>query len=114
MSAMKLPTVVFEVRDVSSEETYWTLGVFLNLVDALMALNVDDPGDIGCHEADDYDDYRRIEVRARPIGWSGSGKVVAKVEWKGKWNEAADEFKWERAAVELPPDVARSPMEVVR
>lgn len=87
---------VFEVVDSSNEETYWTLGIWPTLQDALSALDVENPEDVGCNEADEYDEHRTIEVRERKIGWGGSGKRVAKVEWKATWHEATDEYKWAR------------------
>jgi hypothetical protein len=88
--------LVFEAADVSNEETYWTLGLWPTLDDALNALRVDDPTDIGCNEADDYDEHRTIEVRERRIGWCGMGRRVAKLEWKATYDEASDEYKWTR------------------
>lgn len=87
---------VFEAVDSSNEETYWTLGIWLTLQEALAALSVDNPEDVGCNEADEYDEHRTIEVRERKIGWCGSGKRVAKVEWIATWDEPADEYKWAR------------------
>ena len=90
------PGSVFEVVDSSNEETYWTLGIWPTLQKALAALDVENPEDVGCSEADEYDEHRTIEVRERKIGWGGSGKRVAKVEWKATWDEPADEYKWAR------------------
>jgi hypothetical protein len=87
---------VFEVVDSSNEETYWTLGIWPTLQEALAALDVENPEDVGCNEADEYDEHRTIEVRERKIGWGGSGRRVAKVEWKATWDEPADEYKWAR------------------
>lgn len=96
-SALAAPSgSVFEVVDSSNEETYWTLGIWPTLQEALSALDVENPEDVGCNEADEYDEHRTIEVRERKIGWGGSGKRVAKVEWKATWDEAADEYKWAR------------------
>ena len=93
---------VFEAADATNEEQYWTLGLWLTLADALAALRVDDPTDVGCHDADELDEYRLIEIRERKIGWCGSGKVVAKMEWKATYDEAADEYKWAR--IETPEE----------
>lgn len=87
---------VFEVVDSSNEETYWTLGIWRTLQEALAALDVENPEDVGCNEAEEYDEHRTIEVRERKIGWGGTGKRVAKVEWKATWDEPADKFKWAR------------------
>jgi hypothetical protein len=87
---------VFEVVDSSNEETYWTLGIWLSLQEALAALDVENPEDVGCNEADEYDEHRTIEVRERKFGWGGSGKPVAQVEWKATWDEPAGECKWAR------------------
>lgn len=88
--------------DSSNEETYWTLGIWPTLQEALSALDVENPEDFGCNEADEYDEHRTIEVRERKIGWGGSGKRVAKVEWKATWDEPSDEYKWAR--IQTPND----------
>lgn len=87
---------VFEAADATNEEQYWTLGIWITLQEALTALRVDDPTDVGCHDADEWDEYRLIEIRERKIGWCGSGKVVAKMEWRATYDEASDEYKWAR------------------
>ena len=66
---------VFEVVDSSNEETCWTLGIWPTLQEALAALP-----EVGCNEADEYDEHRTIEARERGIGWGGHGKRVAGME----------------------------------
>ena len=92
---MTTPTTVFEVVDATSDEQYWTLGIFLSFDEAKSAVDVPMPSDIGCSDHDDYDDFRKVEIRERAIGWGGSGKTVAKMEWESSsYDEKEDEFKW--------------------
>jgi hypothetical protein len=79
---------VFEVVDVSSEETYYTIGIWPTLqgaVDALDKRGDDPPGD-------DFDeDSKACEVRERPVGvfgWSETGRVVAKFQWVKSYEDA--------------------------
>ncbi len=92
---------VFEVVDVTSEEVYWTLGVWLTLETAMATLDVSDPEEISCNDADEYDGYRMIEVRERKIGWGGVGKRIARIEWKRDYVEVADQYVWTRQTIPL-------------
>jgi len=94
------PCSVFEAVDATNEEQYWPLGIWMTLQDALTALRVDDPKTIGCNDADDFEEYRLIEIRERKTGWCGAGTVVSKMEWRETYDEASDEFKWTR--IETP------------
>ncbi len=76
-----VPCSVFEVVDVTNEETYYTMGIWRTFEAAMHALD-------GCGDdapGEDFDeDSRVIEVREREIGaldWSGVGRVVATVQW---------------------------------
>jgi hypothetical protein len=93
---MMRQTTVFEAVDSTNEEIYWTLGVWPTRQEALAALEVENPEDVGCQEADEFDEHRTIELRERKIGWCGAGKLVARVEWEATWDEAAQEYVWTR------------------
>ena len=84
---------VYEIVDTTSEENYWTLGIYLTLVDALGALGNKLPNKIpGDH--DDYEDLCHIEIRERKIGWSGVGKQVWERTWVRKYEPNTDEYEW--------------------
>lgn len=88
-----MSTCVYEIVDATSDERYWTLGMFPTLTDALVALDDTDPDDMpGDH--DDYESLCRIEVRERQYGWGGTGKTVRVREWTSEYNEVADEYEW--------------------
>lgn len=90
-------TSVFEAVDSTNEETYWTLGVWFTLEDALAAFaDCQDPGDFGCQDHAEHDDLCVVKIRERPFGWGGSGKPRATLRWENTYDEAADEFKWRR------------------
>ena len=90
-------TSVFEAVDATSDETYWTLGVWSTLEDALAAFaECQGPGDFGSHDHDEHADLCVVEIRERPFGWSDSEKPRATLRWENVYDEATDEFKWRR------------------
>ena len=88
---------VFEAVDATSDEQYWTLGIWPTLEAAIAALEgCQEPSDFGCDDHDDYDEVCVVEIREREVGWSGVGKKRATLTWRSKYDEAADEWKWQR------------------
>lgn len=87
------PCSAFEMVDATDDEQYFPLGVWLTLESAIAALDEckdpDDLGSDGCH-----DDYAKVEIRQRAIGWSGHGKKVYQREWSQKYDEGKDEYEW--------------------
>jgi hypothetical protein len=95
-----VPAVIYEVVD-SSNETYWTLGVFPTLAAVKTALDGCNPDDLpGDH--DDFDDYCKVEVRERCFGWGGVGKTVQTCEWRRVYREADDEYVWQQEVTDVP------------
>jgi hypothetical protein len=86
---------IFELVDTTNEETYFTMGLFQTLEDALaIANNGTSPPPMEIE-----DDLVLLEVRERPIGkigWSELGEVRAKVRWVRKFSEEDedDDGKW--------------------
>jgi hypothetical protein len=85
---------IFELNDITNEETYFPLGVWDSLEEAIFVVNqcktpADFPND------NEIDDYFKIEIRERPIGWCGSGKKVLQREYLKKYVEDTDEFVWD-------------------
>lgn len=84
---------VFEVVDVTSEESYYTMGVWPSLeaaVNALRAHGTDAPGE---HD----DDCCVVEVRERKIGvldWSETGRLRWKFVWEKKYDASDDGYEW--------------------
>lgn len=89
-------SLVFEVVDSTSPDQYYTLGLWLTLAEAVKAIEVDNPRDLGCEEADDFEDCRTVEIRERKLGWGGAGTAVVRVEWMNRYNEAEDTWHWTR------------------
>lgn len=85
---------VFELVDVTDDEKYYSLGIWLTLEEATSALDAcqcpDDLGSYYCH-----DDYCMVQIRERKVGWcSPDGKPVCVREWAATYDEAKDEFSW--------------------
>ena len=79
--------------DSTDDEQYFPLGVFLTLREAVAALDeCEDPDDLGSDGY--YDDYCKVEIRERKIGWSRQDKKVFQREWSEKYDEDKDEYKW--------------------
>jgi hypothetical protein len=92
---------VYEAVDATSDEQYYTLGVWLDLATARAALDTVTPDDMpGDH--DDYEDVCRVEIRERKLGWGGVGVRVRVWEWRREYDEAADEYRWVNAEHEPP------------
>lgn len=89
--------VIFELVDNTNDENYWTLGLWHTLEAVLEQIReMERPEDVGCGDHEDYEEHAYFEIRERKIGWSGSGKTVARVTWTGTFDEATDDFKWTR------------------
>ena len=98
---------VFEIVDSTSDEQYWTLGMFPTLADALAALDGCTPDDMpGDHY--DYEGVCRVEVRERKYGWGGTGTCVHAREWTSEYNEAKDEYEWRIRTPNAPDEARRS------
>ena len=76
---------VFEVVDVTDEETYFPLGIYptLEAAIAFVELAGDNPLSLG-PTMDYHEEYARVEIRERQFGPGESGKCV----WTRKWSEA--------------------------
>jgi hypothetical protein len=96
-AAPSSPTVVFEAVDVTSDETYWTLGIWPTLEAAMAALDTcQEPSDFGCDEHEEYNGVCVVEIRERKIGWSGVGKTCSRTSWHLDYDEDSDTQKWHR------------------
>jgi len=86
---------VFEIVDVTSDELYFPLAVFLTLEEAVAAiLSVPNDQQI-CNEYNGDEGYEIIEVRYRAIGFSENGKPVFRVQRNSVYDENTDEYVWE-------------------
>src|SRR5690606_27766956 len=87
---------IFELVDTTSEENYYTMGLFWTLEEALtLASKGDEPPRMEIEE-----ELVLLEIRERLIGklgWSHTGEVRAKIRWEQKfsWDEDEDDNgKW--------------------
>ena len=92
---------VFELVDATSEETWYPLGLWATLDEAMRALaSCKDPDDFG--SPCDSEDYFAVEIRERRYGWTDQGKTIFTQKWRQKYDETEDEYVWE---VEPSPEV---------
>lgn len=83
---------VYELSDASDDETYWPLGIFLSLEDAIAAVEgCEEPWGLPDHETDDY---CKLAINERPIGFGGAGKCVWKRTWVERYCEETDDSQW--------------------
>jgi len=82
---------IFELVEVTEEETYWPLGVFLTLDDAKLEIG-GTPDDFG--NPLDRDECCVVEIRERKIGWHPLqvGKTVHRKAWNMEYPEDADSY----------------------
>jgi len=85
---------IYEVRDVTDEERYFPLGIYLSIQDAVGSL-------IGAFEPDSHhgewtdDSPERFEIYERKIGTSCNGKLVWEIERDEKYSDEKDEYLYE-------------------
>lgn len=93
---------VFEVIDSSNDEMYFTLGIYMNLMDAKAAVKdfcsdtSSNATDYGCDGA-----YEEISVEERKIGWTGRGEVVYKINRENIYNQETGEDFWVNTETQL-------------
>jgi hypothetical protein len=86
---------VFEVVDASSDETYYSLGIFLSKEAAMSLLDGAEPP----HNEDDPEAVT-IEVRSRPVGfYPHSFTPVARRTWVRNYDDTLPD--WSALPIEL-------------
>lgn len=87
---------IFELVDATDDETYYALGLYLDLSEAIAdAMTGDTP-------PTDSEEYVLLEIRERPLGFSGcgrDGKLAATVEWQQVLDEEKDDWVWRRSVL---------------
>ena len=88
---------IFELVDVTDEETYFTMGLFQSAEEAIRQATMPEGGTPPCNEIGE--DYVAMEVRKRKVGklrWSETGDIVATVRWVRKYadEDEDDDGKW--------------------
>ena len=84
---------IFEAVDVTDDEMYFTVGLWPTLDEAITEIEK-------CKEPDEcseqyHEEFGKVEIRERAIGFSDQGTKRAEIEWKAKYDEE-DEQYWER------------------
>lgn len=85
---------VYEIVDVTDEETYYTIGLWSTLEDAkaICRLFANDPDGLNKSGGNDY---CRIVIRHRPVGqYSEEGTDVAEFVWCTAYDEEQDDWAW--------------------
>lgn len=86
-------TAVFELTDVTDEEMYYPIGIWLTLGEAIAYVDrCKEPDDLGSDQC--HDDTCRVEIRERKIGRSTHGKAVFERQWVQDYNDADDKYEW--------------------
>lgn len=84
---------IYEMVDATDYEQYYPLGLWLDLNDAIKAVEViDDPTDLG---SDGHiEEYAKVEIRERKNGWCGHGQKVYVREWVGDYPDDDSDMVW--------------------
>lgn len=81
---------IYEIRDETDDDRYYSLGLFETL-DAAKQEIIETPSDRRISDTDD--DYEKICVYERKLGWDGSGKLVLSVIREKDMESDDDEWK---------------------
>lgn len=88
---------IFEIADVSDEECFFTIGVFLTLEEAVAAIEAKaEPWQL-CESAMFSGEYAAMEIRKKKLGVldpMNNGEVVWARKWVNKYDEETDEEEW--------------------
>jgi len=88
---------IFEIVDVSDEEAYFTIGVFLSLEEAVAAVEAKaEPWQL-CESAMFDGESASMEIRRKPVNVLdplNNGDVVWSRKWVNKYDDDADESAW--------------------
>lgn len=82
---------IYELVDTSDDESYHTLGLFLTYDEALVCATTESKS--GGPQTELFDDFARLEIRQREIGyagWSKVGTTLAEVDWTSEWNDEGE------------------------
>lgn len=88
---------VYEARDITSDDVFHSVGVWLTLRDAVVAINeADEPWTLGDMDLNEYVEACEIELRRRKVGWPTNdiGEVVVTWRWNLVWDKETGESAW--------------------
>jgi len=88
---------IFEIADVSDEECFFTIGVFLSLEDAVAAIEAKEEPWTLCEAAMFDGESASMEIRKKKLGILdplNNGDVVWSRKWVNQYEEESDENKW--------------------
>lgn len=99
---------MFEVIDITSDEMYFTLAVFTDLKTAKEELEKRIKPDFSITDSAEYDNYEKIQIRERAIGWGDNYKIAYEIERFQKYRDDDDQYVWtthilKSISIETPP-----------
>ncbi len=99
LTELRIPNSVFEVIDFTDDEVYNTLGVFLSLEEAIAAVDeCKKPNDFG--SPTDCDEFFKVQIMERKVGWSGLGKKVFERTFTGEFIDP-DGYEWKVSTLKI-------------
>jgi len=81
---------IYEIRDVSDEDTYYQKGFYSHLEIALTVCKID-----GWMLSDDCGDIVTLEIHEHELDKKDSDKMVFKINWEKDYREDDEEWKSE-------------------
>lgn len=93
MSNSKKRTAVYEVIDQTSDEIYYSLGIWLSLEDAVGSIAGKDVDSVDVY-GNSGDECFSAVIKKHEVGWSQGGVEVYKVVWENVYNEEEDDCEW--------------------
>jgi hypothetical protein len=88
---------MFEIADVSDEECFFTIGVFLSLEEAVAAIEAKkEPWQL-CESAMFSGEYAAMEIRKKKLGILdplNNGDVIWRRQWRNEYDEDEDDNNW--------------------
>jgi hypothetical protein len=85
----------YEIVDSTGDEIYFPLAVFSDFETAKNELEKRNDKNCQITESGDYDDFEKIEIREREVGWGKRYKILLTLTRNKKYIEQNDEFCWE-------------------
>jgi len=83
---------IFEIIDRTMGDRYYLLGLFLEFEDAKEEIE-EWPEDERISRFSD-EEYERIEIVERKLGWSGDGNIVFTLERRGAYDQKKVGYYW--------------------
>lgn len=87
------PSIIYELLDVTDDEMYYPLGIFVDLESAVRVVEDHETPWYLSHVSSECE-YSRLEIRERSIGLSDTYNTVKRWEWHADYAEHGQELEW--------------------